>query len=71
MLVQLDLMKLYMREIDSSNFGNEMALYQEGNDKMFDSIAFDSRKLQGAELYYLTHEKKLLSRCIAEVVLLY
>src|SRR5204863_8164824 len=46
---------------DSSDFGNGMALYQEGDDGRLHPIAFDGRKLHGAELRYPTHEKELLA----------
>ena len=38
-----------------------MALYQEEDDGKLHPIAFDGRKLQGAELRYPTHEKELLT----------
>jgi RNase H-like domain found in reverse transcriptase len=60
-LVQLDSTKLYTIETDSSDFSNRIALYQEGGDSKLHSIAFDERKLQRAELYYLTHENELLA----------
>ena len=60
-LVQPDPNKPYMIETDSSDFGNGMALYQEGDDGKFHPIAFDGRKLHGAELKYPTHEKELLA----------
>jgi len=47
-LVQPDPMKLYTIETDSSDFGNGMALYQEGDDGKLHPIAFDDHKLQGA-----------------------
>ena len=61
MLVQPDPMKLYTIETDSSDFGNGMALYQEGDDGKLHPIAFDDHKLQGAEIRYPTHEKELLA----------
>ena len=61
MLVQPDPMKPYTIETDSSDFGNGMALYQEGDDKKLHPVAFDGRKLRGAELRYPTHEKELLA----------
>ena len=60
-LVQPDPMKPYTIETDSSDFGNGMALYQEGDDKKLHPVAFDGRKLRGAELRYPTHEKELLA----------
>jgi len=38
-----------------------MALYQEGDDGKMHPVAFDGRKLRGAELNYPTHEKELLA----------
>jgi len=54
-------MKPYTIEIDSSDFGNGMTLYQEGEDGKLHPVAFDGRKLHGAELRYPTHEKELLA----------
>ena len=61
-LVQPDPTKPYTIETDSSDFGNGMALYQEGEDgKLHPAVAFDGRKLHGAELRYPTHEKELMA----------
>src|SRR5579862_4086822 len=60
-LIQPDPMKPYTIETDSSDFGNGMALYQEGDDEKLHLIAFDGRKLHGAEIRYPTHEKELLA----------
>ena len=60
-LVQPDSKKPYTIETDSSDFENGMALYQESEDGKLHPIAFDSRKLQGVELRYPTHEKELLT----------
>ena len=60
-LVQPDPAKPYTIETDSSDFGNGMALCQEGNDGKLHPVAFDGRKLQGAEVRYPTHEKELLA----------
>src|SRR5436309_2681894 len=60
-LVQPDPDKPYTIETDSSDFGNGMALYQVGDDEKLHPIAFDGRKLHGAELNYPTHEKELLA----------
>jgi hypothetical protein len=60
-LVQPDPTKPYTIETDSSDFGNGMALYQEGDDGKLHPVAFDGRKLHGAELRYPTHEKELLA----------
>ena len=62
MLVQPDSMKPYTIETDSSDFGNGMTLYQQGdNDGKLHPVAFDGRKLHGAELWYPMHEKELLA----------
>ena len=60
-LVQPNSSKPYTIETDSSDFGNGMALYQEGDDGKMHPVAFDGRKLRGAELNYPTHEKELLA----------
>jgi RNase H-like domain found in reverse transcriptase len=60
-LVQPDPSKPYTIETDSSDVGNGMALYQEGEDGKLHPVAFDGRKLHGAELRYPTHEKELLA----------
>jgi len=60
-LIQPNPNKSYTIETDSSDFGNGMALYQEGDDGKMHPVAFDGRKLHGAELNYPTHEKELLA----------
>src|SRR5436305_374185 len=60
-LVQPDESKPYTIETDSSDFGNGMTLYQQGDDEKLHPVAFDGRKLHGAELRYPTHEKELLA----------
>jgi hypothetical protein len=60
-LVQPDPTKPYTVETDSSDVGNGMALYQQGEDGKLHPIAYDGRKLQGPELRYPTHEKELLA----------
>ena len=61
-LVQPDSMKPYTIETDSSDVGNGMTLYQQGDDDgKLHPVAFDGRKLHGAELWYLMHEKELLA----------
>jgi hypothetical protein len=60
-LVQPDPKKPYTIEKDSSDVGNGMALYQQGEDGKLHPIAYDSRKLQGPELRYQTHKKELLA----------
>jgi RNase H-like domain found in reverse transcriptase/Reverse transcriptase (RNA-dependent DNA polymerase)/Integrase zinc binding domain len=60
-LIQPDPTKPYTIETDSSDFGNGMTLYQEDKDGKLHPVAFDGRKLHGAELRYPTHEKELLA----------
>src|SRR5277367_314991 len=60
-LIQPDETKPYTIETDSSDFANGMALLQEGEDGKLHPVAFDGRKLHGAELRYPTHEKELLA----------
>src|SRR5437667_1231996 len=60
-LVQPNPAKTYTIETDSSDFGPGMALYQQGEDGKLHPVAFDGRKLHGAELKYPTHEKELLA----------
>ena len=49
-LIQPDPMKSYTIETDSSGFGNGMTLYQQDDDGKLHPVAFDRRKLHGAEL---------------------
>ena len=49
-LVQPDSIKSYTIEMNSSDFGNGMILYQEDDDGKLHSVAFDECKLYGAEL---------------------
>ena len=58
--VQPDTEKPYTIEMDSSDLGDGITLYQEGTDGKLHSIAFDGRKLQDAELHYPMREKELL-----------
>ena len=60
-LKQPDETKSYIIETDSSDFGNGMILLQEGDDGRLHPVAFEGRKLKGAELRYPTHEKELLA----------
>ena len=60
-LIQPDPTKPYTIETDSSDFGNGMTLYQQGDDGKLHPVAFDGRKLHGAELRYPTHEKELMA----------
>jgi len=61
MLQQIDENKPYVIETDSSDFANGMALYQESDDGKLHPVAFEGRKLHGAELWYPMHEKDLLA----------
>ena len=54
-------MKSYTIEMNSSNFGNEMTLYQEDDDGKLYLVTFDERKLHEIELWYSTYEKELLT----------
>ena len=54
-------MKPYTIETDASDFAIGYALMQQGDDELMHHIAFNGRKLQGAELRYPTHEKELLA----------
>jgi RNase H-like domain found in reverse transcriptase len=60
-LHQPDPAKPYTIETDASDFAIGYALMQEGDDSLMHPIAFDGRKLQGAELRYPIHEKELLA----------
>jgi hypothetical protein len=57
MHVQPDPIKLYIIEIDSSDFANGMTLYQQDDDGKLHPAPFDGFKLYGAELRYTMHEK--------------
>ena len=48
--MQSDLNKLYTIKTDSSDFENDMTLYQEDDDEKLHFIAFDECKLHEAEL---------------------
>jgi hypothetical protein len=60
-LQQVDENKLCTIETDASDYAVGAALYQEGDDGKLHPVAFDGRKLRGAELRYPTHEKELLA----------
>ena len=60
-LYQPDSMKPYTIETDASDFALGYALMQLEDDGLMHPVAFDGRKLQGAELRYPTHEKELLA----------
>ena len=59
-LVQPDPSKPYTIETDASDFAVGYSLLQENEGQMH-PIAFEGRKLQGAELRYPVHEKELLA----------
>ena len=61
LLHQPDPTKPYTIETDASDFAIGYALMQQGDDELMHPIAFDGRKLRGAELKYPTHEKELLA----------
>ena len=60
-LHQPDPTKPYTIETDASDFTIGYALMQPGDDGLMHPVAFDGRKLRGAELNYPTHEKELLA----------
>jgi hypothetical protein len=60
-LHQPDPTKPYTIETDASDFAIGYALMQQGDDGLMHPVAFDGRKLRGAELNYPTHEKELLA----------
>ena len=60
-LQQPDPMKPYTIETDASDFAIGYVLMQQGDDGLMHPVAFDGRKLRGAELRYPTHEKELLA----------
>ena len=60
-LQQPDPSKPYTIETDASDFAIGFVLLQIGEDGLMHPVAFDGRKLRGAELRYPTHEKELLA----------
>jgi len=60
-LHQPDPTKPYTIETDASDFALGYELMQEGDDGLMHPVAYDGRKLRGAELNYPTHEKELLA----------
>ena len=60
-LHQPDPTKPYTIETDASDFALGYALMQQGDDELMHPVAFDGRKMHGAELKYPTHEKELLA----------
>jgi hypothetical protein len=60
-LIQPDLSKPFTIETDASEWAIGMVLLQLGADGRLHPIAFDGRKLTGAELNYPVHEKELLA----------
>ena len=60
-LYQPDPTKPYTIETDASDFTLGYVLLQLGDDGLMHPVAFEGRKLHGAELRYSTHEKELLA----------
>ena len=60
-LVQPDRSKPFVIETDASEWAIGMVLLQLGPDGQLHPVAFDGRKLTGAELNYPIHEKELLA----------
>ena len=60
-LIQPDLSKPFVIETDASEWAIGMVLLQVGPDGKLHPVAFDGRKLTGAELNYPVHEKELLA----------
>jgi hypothetical protein len=60
-LIQPDLSKPFTIETDASEWAIGMILLQLGADGRLHPVAFDGRKLTGAELNYPVHEKELLA----------
>lgn len=60
-LIQPDRTKPFTIETDASEWAIGFVLCQEGEDGKMHPVAFDGRKLRGAELNYPVHEKELLA----------
>ena len=60
-LAQPDVHQLFRIETDASEWALGCVLLQGGDDGLLHPIAFDGRKLKGAELNYPTQEKELLA----------
>jgi transposase InsO family protein len=60
-LIQPDLSKPFVIETDASEWAIGMVLLQIGPDGKLHPVAYDGRKLTGAELNYPVHEKELLA----------
>jgi transposase InsO family protein len=60
-LIQADRSKPFIIETDASEWAIGMVLLQLGEDRILHPVAFDGRKLTGAELNYPVHEKELLA----------
>jgi len=59
-LLQMNLIKSFIIEINILNFAIDVYLLQLNDDDKLHSIAFHSRKLYSTKKNYLIHEKKLL-----------
>jgi hypothetical protein len=60
-LKQPDRDRPYVIETDASEWALGMVLMQEDDDRKLHPVAYDGRKLHGAELNYPVHEKELLA----------
>jgi len=60
-LIQVAVREPFTIETDASEWAIGCALMQNGTDGKLHPVAYDDRKLQGAELNYPVHEKELLA----------
>jgi hypothetical protein len=60
-LIQPDESRAYTIETDASEWAIGYALMQLGDDSKLHPVAYDGRKLNGAEINYPVHEKELLA----------
>ena len=60
-LTQPDILKPFAIETDASEWAIGCSLLQVGEDGKWHPVAYDGRKLSGAELNYPVHEKELLA----------
>lgn len=60
-LIQPDFLRPFVIETDASEWAIGCSLLQLGTDGKLHPVAFDGRKLQGAELNYAVQEKELLA----------
>ena len=60
-LLQINFIKSFMIEIDTSNFAIDACLLQMNDDDKLHPITFHSRKLYSTKKNYSIHEKELLT----------